>query len=69
MTDRTHPAYAILDGALHRQDVPGGSWTLVDRAETERLLSLLAGIGGPTAEDRLPTAGDDDDNTIFHHPV
>lgn len=67
MTDRPmtdprskHPAYAILDGALHRQDVPGGRWTLLDRAETARLLSLLAGIGGPTADPRLPTAGDKD---------
>lgn len=60
MTDRTHPAYAIIDGALHRQDVPGGRWTPLDRAETARLLSLLAGIGGPTAEDRLPTAGSTD---------
>lgn len=66
MTDRPmtdprskHPAYAILDGALHRQDVPGGRWTLLDRAETERLLSLLARIG-PADDDRLPTAGSTD---------
>ena len=30
------------------------------------LLALLAGTPVPTADDRLPTAGD---GSIFHHPV
>lgn len=44
---RTHPAYAVLSGSLHRQDRPGGRWTALDDDETARLLSLLAGIPVP----------------------
>lgn len=66
MTDSKHPAYAILAGVLHRQDTPGGRWTMLDERETARLLALLAGTPVPTADDRLPTAGD---GSIFHHPV
>lgn len=43
----THPAYAILAGALHRQDEPGGDWTMLDGRETAHLLVLLSGIPAP----------------------
>lgn len=36
------PHYAILDGRLHRQDVPGGRWTMLDDAEQAALLARLA---------------------------
>ncbi len=55
MTDRTHPAYAILGGTLHRQDIPGGDWTMLDGRESARLLALLAGIHVP---DRMLVAVD-----------
>lgn len=40
----THPTYAILDGRLHRQDIPGGDWTLLDEHEVRHLLSFLTGL-------------------------
>lgn len=49
MNERTHPAYAILAGRLHRQDIAGGDWTMLDERETARLLSLVAGFHVPPA--------------------
>ena len=33
-----HPAYTIIDNEICRQDVPGGRWETIDRAEAEALL-------------------------------
>ena len=38
-----HPAYALMQGAIHRQDHPGGEWSPLDADETRRLLQVCAG--------------------------
>ena len=41
-------SYAILDGRLHRQDVPGGDWTMLDDAAARVLLDRLSSPHLPT---------------------
>lgn len=35
-------SYAIRDGRLHRQETPGGDWTMLDDDETARCLAALS---------------------------
>lgn len=61
MADRTHPAYAILDGRLHMQEQPGGNWIPLDDAQTAWMLALIAGL--------RPPAEPSEERATFHHPV